>query len=79
MKVGEIGSRELRIANYELRIAEGIEKGTRVQVSGARGQRRPAGRSGGFRLGGVHPTPRVVGSTSLRENDPTYDSRFETI
>jgi hypothetical protein len=29
-------------------------------------------RSGGLRLGGVHPTPNAVGSTSLCENDPTY-------
>ena len=32
-------------------------------------------RSGGFRLGGVHPTPSCVGSTPLRVNDPTYNSQ----
>jgi len=45
--------------------------GVRCQASGVRGQ-VSVRRSGGFRLGGVHPTSIIVGSTSLRENDPTY-------
>ena len=55
--------RQLRIANCELGIGHRVKR----QRSEVRDQ-RSAGRSGGFRLGGVHPTPNSVGSIPLKRD-----------